>query len=182
MTNLENKIPGFWDWFWGKPPVSRAGWKKIVIDCWFCFHVGMGVIAAIFLYSSPIKMIAGDLIFPVSAIFVGLCFSWGGTVFVLLQHEKLQSFLNDHPDKHINYLYTFQMGTLIFLITVIYWGAMKLVSAQVNCCVIDEFCFIDGFLKFIGFTLFSLAVRECWVLPLGISYMMAIMQKDNTKK
>ena len=105
-------------------------------------------------------------------IFVGLCFSWSGQAASLLGNEKLKSFFDKHPDGPMNYIYTYQMGLLLLLVTVIYWGVMALTPEKLPCVVGDA-------LKMVGVALFSVSVRECWALSLGISYMLGIKLKEN---
>ena len=172
---MTSKRFSFWRWFFGGDIVSRPGWKKIVCNGWFLVHVAaVGPFGAFLLRGEHVSGIAAKAVLPMAVVFAGMCFAWSGQASALLAHKDLASFFSKHPDGALNYIYTYQMGIFLLLVTVIYWGMMTLVGGETG-----SLC--DSILKAVGLTLFSISIRECWALPLGMSYMLGIMQKDSVK-
>lgn len=139
-------------------------------------HIAIGAGAAIVLRCRSINNIGADVIISVAAVLVGLCFAGSGNFQALLRNEKLRaSLFVNHPDGVINYVYTYQMGILVFLFTFIYWVAAKIIFGELVGVAADA-------LKFFGFVLLSMTVREAWSLPLGLAYMNILGSEANDKK
>lgn len=114
---------GFWHWFFhgngGLPGIRKY------LDRWLILHCLFGTLMALVL---PITLqeAGTSLLLPISGIFIGLSFAWGGNAQALLQSPEIESVSEYKDGGYEDYLYTFQSAILLILITLVMWGAAGL--------------------------------------------------------
>ncbi|MEL5849210.1 MAG: hypothetical protein U7M05_07570 [Candidatus Igneacidithiobacillus chanchocoensis] len=171
----------YWKWFFygsGDGPGLRR-----FFDLWILLHLGVG---ALFAYFLPITLekSGASLILPLSGIFIGLSFAWGGNALALLQTSEIIELTTHRRGGYVEYLYTYQSAILLILISLCLWGVAGL-------GIFDKvwpICRTGIAYKSIVLILFavsSMSLRECWHVVLGAQYMLLIrvmVQKKINKK
>jgi hypothetical protein len=154
----------FWTWlFFGDKNVgiNRAGYRR-VINIWIFFHLLVGVILSGISIDTPSET-ARLLIIPLSASLVALTFAWSGNVSSILLSDNLVELLKKHDSSFYDITYTFQLASLVILLTICIWGVTALKPfdnlSNVPILIIKTLCF----------SLTSCAIREGWHVILGVS-------------
>ena len=125
----------------------------------------------------PIHTFAGTALLPLAAILIGLTFSWSGNAQALLADAEIEKMATDMTGGIAEYVYRFQLGIFITLVTIISWGiaASKLLD-PLNVELIsffnntDTICGIQCSIEVVDWALYSivsLCLRTCWQVVLG---------------
>ncbi len=151
----------YWRWLFlglnGDSGISKF------FDRWIFFHLAIGLSLAA-LVSGSLTDISKTLMLPLASIFVGLSFAWSGNVQALLQSDEIEKMIKHHPDGLENYIYTFQTAILVILLSLIAWGIVGLHPTIGNTPINYVIKFM---IKFLMYSLSSIALRECWQVISG---------------
>lgn len=178
----------FWKWFFQgntapnskyfeqsttKRPGILAYW-----DRWLVFHMSVGIIL-MFIVPVRINEAAKSILLPLSGIFIGLTFAWGGNAISLMQSEEIDMLANYRPGGLKEYVFKFQSAILVLLITMIAWGL-----AGLN--VFEPFRgkfpldFAYNAIEVLLYFMISLSLRDCWHVVIGAQSM--ILLRSAVKK
>jgi hypothetical protein len=162
----------FWRWLFVG---SGAGpGIKGFLNIWLFFHIAVGFSSA-FVVSGSLQQIGGNLILPLSGVFIGLAFAWGGNAQSLLQSAEIEHFSNFNAGGFEDYVYSFQLAILVLIVTITSWGVAGI-------GIFDDFWpkssnifyrYISSFLFF----LISISIRECWHVVLASQMLLLIRYK-----
>jgi len=157
-------ILNFWTWlFIGDTSVgiNRPGYRRVV-NIWIFLHIAIGIVLSGISIDSPSET-ARLLIIPLSSSLVALTFAWSGNVSSILLSQELVDLLKKNDSSFYDINYTFQLASLVILVTICVWGitAFKIFDhlSNVPVLIVKTFCF----------SLTSCAIREGWHVILGVS-------------
>ena len=174
-----NLSPGFWHWFLGGARINGVpGWTKICYNKWFFVHIIIGTGLTELLHTSEPYIIKGTILAVLGFILLLL----PNPNFFLLDsfnNQSISKFFSKHPDGHNNYIYIYQMSILILITSAVYWLIFLLYPNLSRNFEYIGYC--------LGFSLFSLSLRELWSMTLMRSYIVSIafnpnMDDTNDKK
>lgn len=169
----KQKLPTFWRWFLrglGGPPGYRS-----VLNVWLLLHLAVGLALTL---SVPLSLrdAANSVLLPLTGIFIGLSFAWGGNAQALLQTEEVEEFTAYHPEGAAHYVFTFQAAIVVILVTLGAWGLAGL-GIPDRCLPLRDGNIAYRLLSIVMYGLTSLTVRECWHVVLGAQALLLIRQK-----
>ena len=175
-----NKIPfHFWIWFFSGSG-GEPGYRRI-INKWILFHLLIGIIISLLVQIS-LQACANTVLLPLAGIFIGLSFAWIGNAQALLQSDEMIRLSKYHEGGFVEYVFAYQTAILTILTTLVLWGLSGLnifdgVWPTVKC---NKLYFA---VKIILFTLSSLTLRECWLVVMGVQWMLIVKKemKNNDK-
>ncbi|MCK5508785.1 MAG: hypothetical protein KAI50_09735 [Desulfobacterales bacterium] len=132
-----------------------------------------------FIVPVRINEAAKSILLPLSGIFIGLTFAWGGNAISLMQSEEIDMLANYRPGGLKEYVFKFQSAILVLLITMIAWGL-----AGLN--VFEPFRgkfpldFAYNAIEVLLYFMISLSLRDCWHVVIGAQSM--ILLRSAVKK
>lgn len=171
MTDAD--LPSFWGWFLrglNGPP----GIRKLA-NGWLLLHLSVGI-ALTYLVPVTLREAANSVLLPLTGIFIGLSFAWGGNAQALLQTDEVDDFTTFHPQGPAHYIFTFQAAIVAILATLGFWGlaGLGILDQRWPVTVTSSPYRI---VSIIMYALTSLTVRECWHVVLGAQTLLLLRQK-----
>jgi len=169
-SNNLNRNFSFWAW------LIRKGLPSF-FDGWLLFHLIIGFIFQHFL-KMPLFELAWKLIIPFAAILVAIVFAWSGNISTLLQTNEMDEVQKyNNFDIYINYVFNFQLVTLVNLSLIITWSLLGL--DPFKGVVVRHSVYVIGRILVFAFT--SIAIRECWtmILRLQLHLIQAAIIRDS---
>jgi hypothetical protein len=175
----------FWKWLFRgdvseRSPIERVdhpfGVKEpgyyIFLDKWLFLHCGLGVLLAHGVHLE-LSVAANTVLVPLSGIFIGLSFTWGGNALSLMQTDEIERLADNRIGGLRQYVYKFQSAIMVILGTMIFWGlaGLKLFDFNNSCTFSRYTHFI---LAAALYALTSCAMRECWHVVLGAQNMLLL--------
>lgn len=156
-------MTGFWTWL-VRGTGAKPGIKRF-LDLWLIVHAAVGILLALLLPIS-VQEAATSLLLPVTGIFIGLSFAWGGNAQALLQSTEVEKVSEYNDGGYEEYVFSFQAAILLILFTLVLWavaglGIFDMVWPVHQCGW--QYRSIVGLLFFFS----SLTIRECWHVVLG---------------
>lgn len=115
---MQSEIKTFWSWF-VHGTGGRRGCARL-ISAWLFVDLCVGIAAAATV-QIPIRELARDALLPMSAIFVGLSFSWAGNALSILQSDEAIALSGRHPGGLYDYVFPFQLCILVLLLVAGLW-------------------------------------------------------------
>lgn len=160
MADPSNHLPTYWSWLFGRS-AKRPGLLRFA-DRWLILHASLGVLLS-WLVTISVKDAANTVLLPLSGVFIGLCFAWGGNAQALLQTEELEEISRHHPDGPETFPFFYQTAILVVIIALVAWGLAGLgVYARV-----EGVSWARRAIEFALYAWSSITLRECWHVVLG---------------
>lgn len=164
----------FWKW------LLTDGLRQFV-DKWVLFHLILGYCLQLFL-KIPLYEVAMKAFAPFSALLIALVFAWSGSVSSILQAKEMNDIRKINGFMIFkNYVFNFQLATLLNFILIISWIFLSLdpfKGHQTN-------QYIYTSIRTIVYAFSSLVIRECWNmilrLQLHLISIALIRDKDDTR-
>lgn len=163
---------GFWTWLVRGMAGGKPGYRR-VINVWTAFHVGVGLALAVGT-SMAISQVASGVVLPLAGILVGLAFAWAGNAQALLQTKELVAMGKAVPGKMYDYIYTYQLAILVLIVAFVSWSiaSIGVIDGILDKCVLPVESAGRLLVKTFLFSVSSLAIRECWHVVVGASWML----------
>lgn len=165
-------LPSFWKWFFSGID-GRPGYRKVANVSLF-LHLGVGLTLT-FLVPVTLREAANSVLLPLTGIFIGLSFAWGGNAQALLQTEEVERVTTFHPGGAAHYIFTFQAAIVAILATLGCWGLAGLGIFDLRWPVTPS-SIPYRIVSIVMYMLTSLTVRECWHVVLGAQTLLLLRQ------
>lgn len=150
--------PSFWVWF-AVGTGGRPGWINLV-QPWLIVDLvvglGLGFVADINVLDA-----SRAVLFPLVSIFVAVSVAWAGNAHSLILSREIKSISLRHPGGFVEYVYPFQLGMLVILVTISLW-AIAAIGIDVSLIPEDVKKGIAKAYSIVLFFVVSLSVRVTW--------------------
>jgi hypothetical protein len=165
---MVDRQPSFWFWFHygngGKP-----GWRHLVSES-SIIDIFIGLLLGVFL-TVDLSDASKTILFPVASIFVGVAVAWASNSQSILLSDEVQELAQRNKGGFPEYIYPFQLGTSIMIMSIIIWALIGL-KIDIYWIPQEDYELLRKIIGFCCFFILSLSIRTCWqIVNLAVTLM-----------
>lgn len=152
----------FWKWLFHGSGGASPGIFRLLTG-WLLFHILVGIGVA-FAVPLEVSRAAQVVLIPMAGVFVGLTFAWVANVQMILLTDEIERLAKYVEGGYPTYVFSFQLGMLIVLASLVMWGIAGLGVFDSSECIFRPGLMCSNIAKVVLFSSVSVALRECWHL------------------